>query len=295
MQIDKVKAKVVSIGKYEKQSGGENKIYPVLLADSTGYIKLKLWNEQIDAVNVQESYCFTRVVNKEFNGEPYITATKSSTINKIANVHIIDKPAPPLEEEMLYTVETKVVASNLVNEFDCPICNKKHTSFDLTQVTNYCDGCKNCVRSSEYKATTTGTLHVFHGEENRITELNVSNSVLTSFLDEQGWGNEKTNIKVLVDKFFTLDGLTISFNNYHIIKKMTCACKSGITPQVNRESTSDAEDAQAENAQDEGETRTKFKKRRKTESRKRKTESRLRTTGVRQKGSGDPSGPIIKL
>ena len=72
-------AKVVSVDEVEEVSGGKKK-QDVLLGDSTGTLRLTLWEEEIGKMEEGVSYKLCGMVVREFRGRKFLSTSKQNSV-----------------------------------------------------------------------------------------------------------------------------------------------------------------------------------------------------------------------
>jgi replication factor A1 len=82
-KVDNIELKVISKEEprqFQSKFGSSGKVCNAVGEDDTGKIKITLWNEEIDKVNVEAKVKITNGYVKEWNGELQLSAGKYGSL-----------------------------------------------------------------------------------------------------------------------------------------------------------------------------------------------------------------------
>ena len=91
LQIGKLHAQVTDINdvtEIVKIRGEDLELKECWICDSTGGIKLQLWDDLINVVEMNTSYEFSNISTRHTGEELYLTSTKLTSITAIANLEV---------------------------------------------------------------------------------------------------------------------------------------------------------------------------------------------------------------
>lgn len=91
--------------------GRTGKVCTATVKDDSGQIKLSLWNEQVDNINVGDKIHVINGYVNEFQGEPQLTAGKFGRIEIVEKAEEVVTPDEKVEEEDLEELDKEKPAS----------------------------------------------------------------------------------------------------------------------------------------------------------------------------------------
>ena len=157
-----------------------------IFTDSTGSIRLVLWEKDIQNVQSRNTYTVTRAIVKTYNGEKYLTLNHTTTIQ--------------LSEQTVEREDEQIIVSH-IKEVECPAegvesiskyfsCNKCHSTLANTEGKKIIK-CTNCELSQLKSKTKTRTLAkvMFLAEGEQLT-LNLFDDKLQQLLEIYKTQNE---------------------------------------------------------------------------------------------------------
>ncbi|XP_073690957.1 uncharacterized protein [Garra rufa] len=160
----------------------ECELKEIWVADTTGEIKLTLWDSLIPQVHVSKSYSFSILAKRHIQGDIILTATTPST--QVMEITALDVPDGDSEDPENGASSTTLhgLVSGFKSEPDIAARGATvfKTTFLLTPITHRCSVCNLLQRSSVYRSTYGGTI-VFTADQ-QDHSLTVTDCCLIAFL-----------------------------------------------------------------------------------------------------------------
>ena len=136
--------------------------------DAAGKINLTLWNTLIPNVVDGESYEFTSMRFKDYNGKFCLTSTYNTKMNNTLDIDEEEIVIPEdfcVEESTTITCEGVLGVGNVDCFSLCSMCSKKIPENDIHKVHYLCSGCNQNMRNNRLKKGFVGTVDVQGGED----------------------------------------------------------------------------------------------------------------------------------
>lgn len=161
----------------------ECEVRTCFIADTTADIELVLWEGHIGLVKTNNSYTFTNLTTRHFNGKTTLTTTRQTTIMPLEMQIAFTPPDATTQKATLnnLTAEVEGAVINLLKL--CPKCHTPQKDFTTKNKFHRCHSCKILRKTESYLPKCNGTLTF--SIDNQELGLSINNSILNRFLKQQ--------------------------------------------------------------------------------------------------------------
>ncbi|CAG2257673.1 unnamed protein product [Mytilus edulis] len=184
----------------------------IFVVDTTGQIRVTLWDTIISSVLVDNTYTFKNLAVRNFKNETYLTSTKSTKITRSESID------DAVQFESTAAVPTTIVGAvaevKSTQSFMCKSCTRKLPTLSKDEKYNRCPHCKMLQRTENFVSYLTATINVTSEDENddnQTSKLTIFNTQLNNFctLHDQ---EELLQDPLKMDESFLED--TFAFNHF---------------------------------------------------------------------------------
>ncbi|CAG2205624.1 unnamed protein product [Mytilus edulis] len=144
------KAKVVKLEdpKVQIAFGTPTNMQDIFVVDTTGQIRITLWDTIISSVLVDNTYTFKNLAVRNFKNETYLTSTKSTKITRSESID------DAVQFESTAAVPTTIVGTvaevKITQSFMCKSCTRKLPTLSKDEKYNRCPHCKMLQRTENF-------------------------------------------------------------------------------------------------------------------------------------------------
>ncbi|XP_072564249.1 uncharacterized protein [Paramormyrops kingsleyae] len=214
-------AKILAPGSHNRVvnvNGSDLELQEFQIGDSSGHLKLSLWDQQIVQVEPQKSYKFTNLSTREREGRIYLSGTPSTTI-----VEIDDLQIPEFSEltdaEKLSEWSGTITGIQILCKHRCAKCQTAQNEFAGKSSVHRCIGCKLMQKCSSYNKTYTGTVSLTKdGTDHTLT---ITNSAIRSYFSEQDMCHLLQDVQDMEEHFINAGDFSVLLNEDGLISKIT--------------------------------------------------------------------------
>lgn len=153
------------------------------IGDTTGVIRISLWDKQIEKVQQGHTYIFTNLSTRQFNGKVNLTTTRSTTITQHTTTIPVSTSHTSELTPQTHTITQPIEGTTITIRKVCPKCHTTQHTINIKDTFHRCMTCKILRKQSSYITKCTGTL-IFSIDEQELS-LAIPNTVLTKFLKNE--------------------------------------------------------------------------------------------------------------
>ena len=159
----------------------------LVLADNTGAIVISVWEENINKVNVDNSYCFHLVTVNSFYRKQ-LNCNRASTISKCDDVVTSEKVSDMAKglatnDVSSESVTGSILAISIKRLYTCINCKSKIADIP-GQFVLKCSKCVLAIKKVDMAANTTSNIVIKDDDGNNIGRFYCPNAVMQSFFSK---------------------------------------------------------------------------------------------------------------
>ncbi|KAL0152503.1 hypothetical protein M9458_052226, partial [Cirrhinus mrigala] len=209
------------------------------VADSTSSMELTLWETYMEAVKTSESYTFTNLTTRNYNGKLSLTTTRQTTIEPLKTSLLSSTPRNIIPQTISINHLTASVEGAAVHIMKlCPKCHTLQQNLSPKDAFHRCQSCKIPRKGPSYLTKCNGTLTFKLGKEE--LALSISNSLLSTFI------RNECNLNIMdkqeIEEFLLTTGpLTIQYTSENQITSLSKLNKTDQQQKTDEDSDSDEE------------------------------------------------------
>ena len=192
------------------------------IADQTTQLKLILWENNIDEVNVEEVYSFKQLRLRRDGQTTVLNTTVDTVIEKKLDSNlqqlVVEGATPEEESELNIKVDSIYSIEELSRFKQCLHCNKKIKQVTASTIVK-CDHCGHVVRNSLCKENLMVKFLVQTNDnsDERFHHFVVFQEVLQQMI---GTSLQTMTDDMIFEKLLLLNEFTIYYNNQNIVKRV---------------------------------------------------------------------------
>ncbi|XP_026100741.1 uncharacterized protein LOC113071649 [Carassius auratus] len=220
--VGELEAKVLSraaLSKIVLVNREECELKEIWVADTTGEIKLTLWDSLISQVDVSKSYCFSNLATREMQGVIRLTTTPSTRVVEITQLDVPDEGRDDPDDGAASTTLRGVVSGVQIRaRHRCPRCHGLQNQISANSITHRCDACNLLQRSSVYGLTYRGTIVLTADQQEH--SLTVTDSCINAYLARYRVAYSENDVETIEEHFLNLPEVEICVNNDSLITSL---------------------------------------------------------------------------
>ncbi|RXN14781.1 hypothetical protein ROHU_008896 [Labeo rohita] len=219
LTVGELEAKVLpraAVSKIVLVKEEECELKEIWVADTTGKIKLTLWDSLISQVHVSKSYSFSNLTTRGIQGDIILTTTPSTQVMEITALDVPDGDSEDLDDGASSTTLRGLVSGVQIRaRYRCLRCHGIQTGISANSITHRCSVCNLLQRSSVYRSTYGGTI-VFKADQ-QDHSLTVTDCCLTAYLVRYGVVYTPNDVETIEEHFLNRPELEVCINNDSLI------------------------------------------------------------------------------
>lgn len=185
--------------------------------DATGQVKLQLWAGQIGQVLCGHSYRMRNLSTREYVGSIFLTTTRNTEIVETKEVAGASSFVQfEVEEEQVTTYIGSIVRAEIAVSKKCTKCQAWQLEFNSAVKFHRCQRCKLLQKAEYYQCTASGRVAFL--QENNEMDLNVTNSVISRYLEKEGMRHLLIEGQNVEEHLLTVDTWKVQIQRDVVVK-----------------------------------------------------------------------------